>query len=43
MVLVFCFFPRKDEEHALRAGYHARDSGGEQTVERGTTPVGATS
>jgi EmrB/QacA subfamily drug resistance transporter len=43
MVLVFRFFPRKDEEHALRAGYHARDSGGEQTVERGTTPVGATS
>jgi hypothetical protein len=28
MVLVFRFFPRKDEELALRTEYHAQDTGG---------------
>jgi hypothetical protein len=26
MSLVFRFFPRKEEEEALRAGYHSEDS-----------------
>jgi len=29
MTLVFRFFPRKDEEEALRVAYHAQDSGSE--------------
>jgi MFS family permease len=44
MVLVFRFFPRKEEEQALRGEYHARDSSGQGPIaEPGATPAGATS
>jgi hypothetical protein len=44
MALVFRFFPRKEEEQALRGSYHAEDSSGEgRGVESATTPAGATS
>ncbi len=32
MALVFRFFPRKDEEEALRAAYHAQDSGSASAI-----------
>jgi EmrB/QacA subfamily drug resistance transporter len=35
MVLVFFFFPRKEEEQALRAGYHAEDSGRSEAIAGG--------
>ena len=35
MALVFRFFPRKDDELALRAGYHADDAGRSGAISRG--------
>jgi EmrB/QacA subfamily drug resistance transporter len=40
MVLVFFFFPRKEEEQALRAGYHAEDSGAAPGVQTTSRPAG---
>ena len=34
MALVFRFFPRKEEEEALRSGYHAQDEGVQAGRER---------
>jgi hypothetical protein len=32
MALVYRFFPKKDAENALRAEYHARDTGARAVV-----------
>jgi hypothetical protein len=40
MVLVFRFFPRKEEEQALRAAYHAEDSGAAPGVQTTSRPAG---
>jgi hypothetical protein len=41
MALVFRFFPRKDEEEALRATYHADDARREAAVAEPEVPVSA--
>ena len=41
MALVFRFFPRKDEEEALRASYHAEDSRREGALAQPEAPVSA--
>jgi hypothetical protein len=38
MALVFFFFPRKEQEEALRAGYHAQDEEGEPEPARPDAP-----
>jgi len=39
MALVYRFFPKKDAESALRAGYHAQDTGARPTEVRTAAPV----
>jgi EmrB/QacA subfamily drug resistance transporter len=41
MALVFRFFPRKDEEEALRASYHDEDSRREAAIAPPEAPLGA--